>query len=208
MSDQIGEIVHGFDFQDLKPQNNPPITEDDLWLLSFYRVSEISGSLFFGRLARSIKDPEIKIHMTKHFADEAQHAWLWTKCIHSLGFKPLHLKSSYQDQYTVKAGLPGNMMEILCLTQVFEKRVLAEYQKHLELPNLHSQIQKTLSYIAQDEKWHINWISKRLKGMEKDYGKKAIKDKLDFYEEIDRQVYQNTVDEHQERINSIFNRSL
>ena len=36
------------------------LPEHELWMLSFYRTSEISGALFFGRLARSLtsrRDP-------------------------------------------------------------------------------------------------------------------------------------------------------
>ena len=44
------------------------------WLLSFYRSSEISGALFFGRLANVIRDPRVQLDLTRHFADESQHA--------------------------------------------------------------------------------------------------------------------------------------
>ena len=60
---------------------DPPLSENELWLLSFYRTSEISGSLFFGKLARTLRPGPIQIDMTKHFADEANHAWYWTECI-------------------------------------------------------------------------------------------------------------------------------
>jgi hypothetical protein len=82
------------------------ISENELWLLSFYRVSEISGALFFGRLARSMRPSSIQADMTKHFSDEAMHAWYWTDCIERLGAKPLKLDVAYQDQYLVAAGMP------------------------------------------------------------------------------------------------------
>ena len=49
--------------------------------------------------------------MSKHFADEAQHAWYWTSCIEQLGVKPLDIGSVYQDQYAAVAGLPSNLMD-------------------------------------------------------------------------------------------------
>src|SRR6267142_354827 len=103
------------------------LDENQLWLLSFYRSSEISGSLFFGRLARSMKPSAIQADMTKHFSDEAQHAWFWTSCINRLGAEPIKLSSAYQDQYLTAAGAPSNMMEILAITQIFEKRVVNQY---------------------------------------------------------------------------------
>ena len=30
------------------------LAENDRWLLSFYRSSEINGALFFGRIARAV----------------------------------------------------------------------------------------------------------------------------------------------------------
>ncbi len=99
------------------------VDENELWILSFYRTSEISGALFFGRLARTMKPGEIQRDMTKHFSDESMHAWYWTACIEKLGAHALKLEQSYQDQYLAAAGLPVNIMEVLAITQVFEKRV-------------------------------------------------------------------------------------
>src|SRR5262249_37702424 len=47
-----------------------PVTENELWLLSYYRSSEINGALFFGRVARTIRGP-LQVDVTHHFADEA-----------------------------------------------------------------------------------------------------------------------------------------
>ena len=59
------------------------------WLLSFYRASEISGALFFGRLANVIRDPRVQLDLTRHFADESQHARWWTDCMDTLGVRPM-----------------------------------------------------------------------------------------------------------------------
>src|SRR5207244_5261114 len=104
--------------------------------LSFYRTSEISGSLFFGRLARSMKPGPIQRDMTKHFSDEALHAWYWTSCIENLGAQPLKLREAYQDQYLAAAGMPANLMEILAITQIFERRVVNQYARHSRLSNV------------------------------------------------------------------------
>ena len=66
------------------------IDENELWILSFYRTSEISGALFFGTLARSMRPGPIQHDMTKHFSDEALHSWYWTSCINNLGAQPLN----------------------------------------------------------------------------------------------------------------------
>ena len=176
------------------------LSQDDLWILSFYRTSEITGALFFGRLARSMRPGPMQLDMTKHFADESQHAWYWTQCIERLGAQPLKLDTSYQDQYLAEAGMPVNMMEILAITQVFERRVINQYARHERIPGIQPQVQETLSKIMEDEKWHIQWIRDALKVMEPEYGKDTIDATLRRFTEADRRVYEQTMNEHAERI--------
>ena len=57
------------------------ISENDLWILSYYRESELAGALIMGRLARETDDDDLRVHLTEHCAEEANHAWLWTKTI-------------------------------------------------------------------------------------------------------------------------------
>lgn len=179
---------------------NEPLNENELWLLSFYRTSEISGALFFGRLARSQKPGDIQRDMSKHFADEAQHAWYWTSCITRLGGFPMNLSTAYQDQYVAAAGLPANMMEVLALTQTFERRVIGQYALHRKLPGLRPEVLETLDRIMQDETWHIDWVTKALRKMEPEYGKDLIEKTMSRYWQADQEVYRKTLEEHKERI--------
>ena len=179
------------------------ICEDELWMLSFYRVSEISGSLFFGRLAKTMKPGSIQIDMTKHFADEAMHAWLWTECIQKLGFEPVKVEDAYQDQYITEAGMPVNVMEVLAITQVFEQRVLRQYNMHKNIPNLNPIVLQTLETIMKDEKWHIEWIRDELKGMEDEYGRDNILGTIKRFQEADKHVYTKTMEENAHRIEKI-----
>jgi bacterioferritin (cytochrome b1) len=176
------------------------LDENHLWLLSFYRSSEISGSLFFGRLARSLKPSAIQADMTKHFSDEAQHAWYWTSCMNQLGAEPIKLSAAYQDQYLTAAGAPTNMMEILGITQVFEKRVVNQYARHSRIPGINPIIRETLSKIMLDEKWHIQWINEALQAMEPKYGKDLINQTLKRFYEADAEVYRKTTQEHEQRL--------
>ena len=179
------------------------LSENELWVLSFYRTSEISGALFFGRLAKSMKPGAIQRDMTKHFADEAMHSWYWTSCIERLGGEPLKLSESYQDQYLAAAGMPVNLMEVLAITQVFEKRVINQYARHNQVPGLQAEVRDTLAKIMLDEKWHIEWIHDALKKMEPEYGKELIETTLRRFQTADREVYSKTIQEHEERIQAI-----
>lgn len=184
----------------------PPekIREGELWLLSFYRTSEISGSLFFGKLARTLRPGPIQIDMTKHFADEASHAWFWTECIREMGSEPLKLSDAYQDQYVSAAGMPANLMEVLAITQVFERRVINQYTRHARLPDLAGPVARTLERIMQDELWHIEWVKKALESMEPEYGKETIERTLERLRAADREVYLKTTQEHEQRLDALF----
>jgi hypothetical protein len=172
------------------------LTDEELWLLSFYRISEISGSLFFGRLSRVLRPGPIQHDLSKHFADEAQHAWYWTECIDRLGAKPLKLHGAYQDQYLEAAGMPANLMEILAITQVFERRVINQYAKHRAVPNLRCEIRETIDRIMEDERWHVSWVRSALADMQGRYGRERIQATLKRYTDADRLVYARTLEEH------------
>jgi bacterioferritin (cytochrome b1) len=173
------------------------------WILSFYRTSEISGALFFGELARTLRPSAIQQDMTRHFADEANHARYWTDCLAKLGAEPLKLPVAYQNQYVSAAGMPANIMEILAITQVFEKRVVGQYTLHANSPGTPEVVRDTIDTIMDDEKWHIEWIRDALQGMEDDYGADNIRDTLRRFTLADREVYKNTAEEHAERIGEI-----
>lgn len=179
------------------------VSESEVWMLSFYRASEISGALFFGRLARSMKPGPIQHDMTKHFADESMHSWYWTKCLEDLGTQPLKLREAYQDQYLEAAGMPVNVMEVLAVTQVFEQRVIAQYSIHSKSPNLNPIIRNTLTQIMEDEKWHIQWIKDALIQMESKYGAELVAQTLHKYKQADKEVYKQTMIEHEQRIKEI-----
>jgi hypothetical protein len=176
------------------------LDENELWILSFYRTSEISGALFFGRLAKSMKPGPVQRDMTKHFTDEALHAWYWTSCIEKLGAKAIKLNASYQDQYLTAAGMPANLMEVLAITQVFERRAINQYMLHSQIPNIQPETEEALGKIVEDEKWHIQWIRDALKSMEGEYGKDLIDATLKRFHEADKEVYRTTSQEHEERI--------
>lgn len=179
------------------------ITENERWLLSFYRTSEISGSLFFGRLARSLGPGRIQHDMTKHYADEAMHAWYWTDCLSQVGAEPIELDAAYQDQYLAAAGMPVNIMEILAITQVFERRVINQYALHSRADGINTVVKQTIERIVEDEKWHIRWIRDALREMEPEYGKETIGETIERFLAADREVYEKTILEHEERVREL-----
>lgn len=177
-----------------------PLADDELFVLSFYRSSEINGSLFFGRLARALKPSPIQHDLSRHFADEAQHAWYWTDCIDRLGARPLKLGDAYQDRYLEAAGLPMNMMEVLAITLVFERRVINQYAKHLAVPGLHPEVAATIERIMEDERWHVQWVRDALAGLEERFGKEHVEATLRRYRAADQEVYAGALREYESRL--------
>jgi 1,2-phenylacetyl-CoA epoxidase catalytic subunit len=180
------------------------IGDNELWVLSYYRTSEISGSLFFGRLARSMRPGPLQRDMTKHFADESQHAWYWTHCIETMGGRAHKMAEAYQDQYFEAAGMPVNYMEVLAITHIFERRVINQYSQHLSVPGSHPAVKQTLKTIMKDEKWHIQWVRDALLGMEGEYGRDHVRATLERFQNADQEVYRKTMKEHEERARDLF----
>jgi demethoxyubiquinone hydroxylase (CLK1/Coq7/Cat5 family) len=175
------------------------LPDNDRWLLSYYRSSEINGALFFGRVARTIRGP-LQRDVTHHFADEATHAHYWTQCLDELDSAPLALGRGYQDQYLEAVGLPANLMEVMAITQVFEKRVIGQYRRQLRFPGTHPAVRRTIETIMVDERWHIHYVREALAGMARRYGEAEIARTLDRFAAADREVYAATVAEYGDRI--------
>ncbi|UGY91464.1 ferritin-like domain-containing protein [Streptomyces gobiensis] len=176
------------------------LSENDLWLLSFYRSSEINGALFFGRVARTLRPSPLQADVTHHFADEAQHAQHWTECIEDLGHHAAKLPGSYQDQYLEAVGLPTSLMEVMAITQVFEKRVIGQYQLHLRAPDTHPRIRQTIETIMEDERWHVKYVREALQQMAQRYGQERIDAALARFTAADEEIYAKTLAEYGERI--------
>lgn len=134
------------------------ISREELTVLSFYRASELAGSLLFGKLALNTDADAIRVPLTEHCFEEAAHAWLWTRTIQELGHTPLKVTRTYQSEFGKEFGMPRNTLEILCLTQVFERRVLAHFRAHRTLPGTHQIVQRTLDKMIHDEEGHIDWV--------------------------------------------------
>ena len=175
------------------------LNENQLWLLSFYRLSEINGAEFFAKLAKIIRDPKISADLTRHFSEEAQHAWYFTDLIHKLGHTPIPMNRAYQDQYLDHIGVPANMMEILAITQVFERRVINHYAKQSRLQQKIPQISQTFDLIMDDEYWHLKWVNEALTQLEPRFGKDNIEKTIKHYWEIDKDIYSKLTLEHEQR---------
>jgi acyl carrier protein len=165
------------------------ISENELWTLSYYRESELAGALIMGRLARETDDDDLRVHLTEHCAEEAQHAWLWTQTILKVGGTPKHVSETYQTRYYAAVGHPTTLLEILALTQVFERRVMRHFRAHLRTPGTHPAVVETLERMIAEEVGHIGWVKARLDRTAREKGAHIVADVMRRYTEVDRRVY-------------------
>lgn len=165
------------------------ITENELWLLSYYRESELAGSLLMGRLARETDDDDLRVRLTEHCAEEASHAWAWTETILKVGGTPRRVSETYQSRYHAAVGNPSNLLEVLALTQIFERRVVRHFRAHLSWPGTHPEVARTLQQLIDEEVGHIRWVKDRLDAYAAAHGDLVVKEMLDRFQRIDEQVY-------------------
>ena len=166
------------------------ISENDLWILSYYRESELAGGLIMGRLARETDDDDLRVHLTEHCAEETFHAWLWTQTILKVGGTPKRVAETYQARYYAEIGTPTSLLEILALTQVFERRVIRHFRAHLKWPNVHPAVVATLHKMIEDEVGHISWVKDRLDRYAAEKGEAIVAETMRRFTETDERVYE------------------
>ena len=133
-------------------------SNSEIALLNFYRASELHGGLILGQMVRRTRDPELILNLTRHSAEEVMHAQLWTEAIIAVGGKPAPVRETYQSRYAAEVGTPLTMLEILALTQVFERTVYRHFTEHLRRPGLHPIIAGTLQRMLDEERGHLKWV--------------------------------------------------
>lgn len=125
-------------------------SDRDLWMLNFYRNSELHGALLMGRLARTLGDTALLAHATRHCATEARHAAMLSDAVAALGGRIDPRVTTVQEYYSAKGGVPATLVDLLVLSEVLEKRVLATYRAHVDRSDVHPDVRRTLSEILDD----------------------------------------------------------
>jgi len=166
------------------------MSDAELQILSFYRASELAGSILLGRLALQTTNDRLRVPLTEQCLEEARHAWLFTKVITDLGATPVRMTQTYQSEVGKVYGMPENMLDILCLTRVLEVAVLDHYVRHARMPDLHPAIRQTLETVIEDESGHVDWIQTELDAYAQEHGRARVDDALRRAETASRAVLQ------------------
>ncbi|HEY9428355.1 MAG TPA: ferritin-like domain-containing protein [Gemmatimonadaceae bacterium] len=165
------------------------ITQREAALLNFYRVSELHGGLLLGQLARRVRDSELIVKLTRHSAEEVGHALLWSETIVAVGGQLTPVKDSYQARYAASLGTPGSPLEILALTQVFERRVYRHFVEHARRPGTHPLVRAALRRMLEEERGHLSWVREWLDRQSRTRGDEVAA-LLRRYAELDARVYE------------------
>ncbi|MGH7673302.1 MAG: ferritin-like domain-containing protein [Gemmatimonadales bacterium] len=140
------------------------ITRQELEALNFYRASELHGGLILGALVRRARDAQLMLDLTRHAAEEVGHAQLWTETILAVGGRPWPTRDTYQARYAAVVGTPLTLLDVLALTQVFERRVYRHFTAHLRRASTHPAVAVTLRRMLEEEKGHLTWVKRWLDG--------------------------------------------
>ena len=138
-------------------------TDRELWVLNFYRNSELHGALLMGRLARTVTDNNLLLHVTRHCATEARHAAMLSETIAALGGSIDPHVTTVQEHYSAQGGVPASIVDLLVLSEVLEHRVLTTYRAHLTRAEVAPPVRACLTEILhemeeEEDGEHAGWI--------------------------------------------------
>ena len=167
------------------------ITPHELRLLNFYRASELHGGLILGQVARRARHADLAVQLTRHSAEEVMHALLWTETIVGVGGRVRPVRDTYQSRYLRLVGARTALVDVLALTQVFERRVYRHFTEHLRRRGTHPLVRTTLARMLEEERGHLTWVKAWLDG-EGEAGRTLLR----RYTELDARVYAQVSDEY------------
>ena len=172
------------------------ITRIELRRLNFYRASELHGGILLGQLARRVRDPDLMLELTRHSAEEVVHAQLWTETILAVGGKPRPVRDTYQSRYAREIGSARGVLEVLALTQVFERRVYRRFIEHARIAGTHPVVRMTLYRMVEEERSHLSWV-KRWLDEQSETRPLTVSQVMARFSEIDARIYEELADEYE-----------
>jgi hypothetical protein len=162
-------------------------SRDPVWLLNEYRAAEVHGAGAIMRMGRLADSSSLSSDLSRHLRDEAIHAWLWTKAINEVGGEIIEVDQPYQARLSAYFGLPRTLTDMLALTLVSEARGVAQYNEHLDRPDVEPKIQRTLRAILKDENWHVRYINDELQNRVR--ADRRVQDVIDRAEMADERAW-------------------
>jgi len=129
------------------------------WKLNWWRQSELEGSLLLGRMVGLATTRELCQQLTRHCAEEAEHARLWSDVITELSLGHVRIHRSFQSLFLEHSGPPRSLVEVLAFTQIFERRVHRRFHEEMRQPGLPPAATRAYAKMIEDEKGHLSWVA-------------------------------------------------
>jgi rubrerythrin len=165
------------------------VDETELGLLNFYRASELHGGLVLAQIARRVRDGGLACKLLRHAAEEIEHARLWTETIVAVGGRVEPVRRTYQSLYAEAIGVQVALLDVLALTQIFERRVYRHFLDHLHRPATHPAVAATLRRMLEEEKGHLSWVKEWLDEQAVRRGA-VVPALMARYAAVDRRIYE------------------
>jgi len=175
----------------------------DILLFSYYRDAELRGADLILRLINRTDNPELQENLSRHLADETNHAWLWTERIRAIGGQPVRIANGYHRHLRRKAGLPSNLLDLLALTYVVEERASKRYEEHASRPDVDPDTLKALNEMRMDEDWHLSWVGEALRELGKKEGEEKVAATLDRYRALEAEAFAEMLMDEQRALQEI-----
>ena len=160
-----------------------------IMLFSYYRDAELRGAELILRLINRTEDLGLQEKLTRHLADETEHAWLWTERIGALGGTPIRIDDGYHRRLRRKVGLPAGWLDLLALTYVVEERTRKRYDEHAARADVDDATLKVLKIMREDEDSHLAWVAEKLAALERTEGKEKVASTLARYREREAEAF-------------------
>ena len=161
----------------------------DILLFSYYRDAELRGADLLLRLINRADNLALQEKLTKHLADETNHAWLWTERIRALGGKPARIDDGYHRHLRRKTGLPSNILDLLALTCAVEERAQKRYKEHAARPDVDPETLAVLKETSADEEDHLAWVKEKLAELEQIEGQEKVAVTLERFRRLEEEAF-------------------
>ena len=163
------------------------VTNSEAGVLNFYRASQLHGGLILGQMVRRTNDARLILSLTRHSAEEVMHAQLWTETIIAIGGRPAFIRNTYQAHCADAVGAPSTLLDVLALTQIFERRIFQQFTMHLRFHGIHPAIAATLRRMIEKERGHLMWVKAWLDDQSRARGSE-VREVMSKYARADQQA--------------------
>jgi len=175
----------------------------NILLFSYYRDAELRGADLILRLINRTDNLDLQEKLTRHLADETNHAWLWTDRIRALGGAPVRPDDGYHRHLRRKTGLPSNLLDLLALTYVIEERAGKRYEEHAARPDVDPETLAVLKEMRTDEEWHLSWVAEKLRELEHTEGAEKVVATLNRYRALEAEAFAEMLTDEQKALNEL-----